>query len=52
MDEHSLSLLILYASATGNSKYCAKEIYRECIMRNIKARIYAFDEYDIRNLPA
>ncbi|KRX10271.1 Riboflavin synthase-like beta-barrel [Pseudocohnilembus persalinus] len=44
-------LLILYGSQTGNAKYLAEELERECIQRDITVHISGCDEYNIKFLP-
>ena len=44
-------MLILYGTQTGNAKYVAEDIGRECTRRSIKARVSSMDAYDITQLP-
>lgn len=44
-------MLILYGTQTGNAKYVAEEVGRECTRRFIKSRVFAMDDYDITQLP-
>lgn len=44
-------MLILYGTQTGNAKYVAEEIGRECSRRYIKAKVMAMDDFDITQLP-
>ena len=44
-------MLILYGTQTGNAKYVAEEIGRECTRRYIKAKVQPMDEYNITELP-
>jgi sulfite reductase alpha subunit-like flavoprotein len=42
---------ILYGTQTGNAKYLAEEVGRECTRRHIMAKVSAMDDYDITQLP-
>lgn len=44
-------MLILYGTQTGNAKYVAEEVGRECTRRFIKVRVSSMDVYDITQLP-
>ena len=44
-------MLILYGTQTGNAKYVAEDIGRECTRRSIKVRVSSMDAYDITQLP-
>ena len=44
-------MLILYGTQTGNAKYVAEEVGRECTRRYIKTQVLAMDDYDITQLP-
>ena len=41
------SLLILYATETGNSQDCADRIARECRRIAFQCRVVSVDEYDL-----
>uniref|UniRef100_D8Q1Z0 NADPH-dependent diflavin oxidoreductase 1 n=1 Tax=Schizophyllum commune (strain H4-8 / FGSC 9210) TaxID=578458 RepID=D8Q1Z0_SCHCM len=44
------SLLILYATETGNSQDCADRIARECRRIAFRCRVVSVDEYDLSSL--
>ncbi|KAL1692761.1 hypothetical protein GGG16DRAFT_50760 [Schizophyllum commune] len=44
------SLLILYATETGNSQDCADRIARECRRIAFQCRVVSLDEYDLSSL--
>ena len=41
------SILILYATETGNSQDCADRIARECRRIAFRCRVVSVDEYDL-----
>jgi flavodoxin len=52
VESSSNDLLILYGTQTNTAKYAAECFGRECLKREVKAKIIEFDDIDLRTLPS